>query len=348
MRIYSTATTGQRTSWKREALHPTQFASVGEVLAACARIAWVTETSLVGICECWGISIDFAKMFNMLSPEVAIQVGLYMGLAPHYASLLAFPLLTSTGVWRLPFGAASWLFSSARGLPQGMSTSVLLAELAISPLSWRIHRVVPETAAIAYVDDLNLVAFQRHEMDMLVRLLRDFENDFDLQLSEAKTRVWASEGGRGIELQGAFGFQAANSLDALGAQWKVHRGSHPTYPKVHKRLDECIRRLSRTKALPLPIPRLAQIVSVGCLSLVEYLNLPEPQPYLKLRTLEKEVLGIRSAAPEVLMSVLQRTTLDPYLRWIVAALRLWFLVLKNSPSREKVNEVIEQANGTAG
>ena len=76
-------------------------------------------------------------------------------------------------------------------VPQGMSTSVLLSELAISPL-WRIARILPQVSILASVDDLNLVAGSREEFIGVIRLLWDFERDFMLELSIAKTKVWAS------------------------------------------------------------------------------------------------------------------------------------------------------------
>ena len=133
LRVMASATTGILRTWIATVLHPGQFASKGGVVIACAKIEWITELSLVGVREFWGVSVDFAKMFNMLSAAVAVRTAIYMGLSPDYAALLVFPILGATGLWSLPHGAASVPYSNTRGLLQGMSTSVLLSELAISP-----------------------------------------------------------------------------------------------------------------------------------------------------------------------------------------------------------------------
>ena len=204
-RIYATATTGQLYTWKMDVLHPGQCATKGGVFRACASLAWETECSLLG--PRMGISVDFTKMFNMMSAQVAIQAGLFMGLQPEYAEKLLVPFRIASGVWRLPHNAAPMPFRSGRGLPQGMSTSVLLAELAISPLVWRVSRGLPDVSIWAYVDDLNMITCQRDKLDRIVRYLREFEGDFSLSLSLAKTKVWTSDPSlnEAIALQTGFG-----------------------------------------------------------------------------------------------------------------------------------------------
>ena len=273
LRILATATTGQLYTWKMDVLHPGQCATKGGVVRACASLAWETECSLLGIGPRMGVSVDFTKMFNMMSPLVAIQAGMFMGLQPDYAEKLLFPFRIATGVWRLPYNAAPVPFRSGRGLPQGMSTSVLLAELSVSPLLWRVSRGLPGVSIWAYVDDLNMIACQREELDRVVGYLREFEDDFSLSLSVAKTKVWSSEANLNDTLALQTGFGATDVLEALGAQWPVNRKAKPDFPKELKRLDECQARLRRVRVLPMSLGRVAQVISVGCLSLLDYVNL---------------------------------------------------------------------------
>ena len=143
LRVIASATTGMLRYWTTSVLHPGQLASRGGVLMACAKIAWLSEVSLLGLCTLWGVSVDFSKMFNMLSADVAVQAGMYMGLSQELARTLVFPIIQATGVWSLPFGAAPIPCPAARGLPQGMSTSVLLSELATSPLTLENDMCLP-------------------------------------------------------------------------------------------------------------------------------------------------------------------------------------------------------------
>ena len=348
LRVMASATTIQLRHWVGVTLHPGQYAFNGGVLAACARIAWVTELSYLGLCAFWGVSVDFQKMFNMMSPMVAAQAGLYMGLHPSYVMVLLFPIMCATGVWALPHKAAPLPWNNTRGLPQGMSTSVLFSELAIAPFLWRLSRVLEGISTVAYVDDINLVGNTKEEATRACQLLREFESDFSLRLSATKTKVWVSKPLLEESFAREVGFQSTNTLDALGGQWPLRTGVSPEFPKEAERLRTCVARLERARALQINPARLAHIVSAGCLSLVDYLNLPDHRPYLKVRALVKNVFGIPSAAPEVLVSVLQNGTLDPSLRWILAILRLWHQVLRSSPTVEDVTDVIETPRGRLG
>ena len=185
-----------------------------------------------------------------------------------------------------------------------MASRVLLAELAISPMLWRISRAIHE--------------------------------------------LWASETAAHEHLQVELGFSIQRSFCALGGEWPTNRGVRPKYDKEHARLDECVRRLTRARTLPVPPPQLALILSTGCLSLVDFLNLPDPKPYVKLRPMVKEAFGLKFGAPEVVMSIFMKTSLDPQVRWLLAILRLWRQVLQRGVDKTEVDEIIEQAKGRLG
>ena len=348
LRTHSTAATIRVRSWARTVLRPGQFATQGGVLVAVSRMAWDTETSLVGCRTLWGVSLDFEKMFNMLSGLVSAEVARYMGLSFVNIMDLIAPLLCAIGVWSLPMSAAPSLFATPRGLPQGMASSVLLAELAIALVLWRVARSLPDVTICAYVDDLNFVATSREHLLSVVRFVREFSDHFSLSLSQAKTKLWATE----RDHMTSYRTILALLLRSLCLLWGVNglpiQGAKPTFAKELARLDECVRRLTRARTLPIPVPRLALIVSVGCLSLLDYVNLPDPKPYLKLRPLVKDVFDLKSAAPEAVTSLFVSGTLDPQIRWLLAILRLWYFAMQNGLLKEDVDEVIEQAKGRLG
>ena len=128
--------------------------------AACAKIAWASAS--LGLCVLWGLSVDFAKMFNTLSPHAAAAVARIMGLSMHNVRDLTLPILKARGVWRLPGNFPPEVFMNTRGLPQGMAPSVLLAELAFSPLLWRLSWRDPSLNMWSYVDDLNVASNSMH------------------------------------------------------------------------------------------------------------------------------------------------------------------------------------------
>ena len=134
----------------------------------------------------------------------------------------------------------------------------------------------------------------------------------------------------------------------MGAEWPVNIGADLKHKRELTRFDECASRLNRARTLPLPAPKLALIVSTGCLSLLDFLNLPDPKPYLKLRSLVKDVFGLKAGAPEVVTCLFLRGTLDPHMRWLMAILRIWHHILQMQPMKSDVDEIIEQGRGRLG
>ena len=138
----------------------------------------------------------------------------------------------------------------------------------------------------------------------MVRVLSDFEEHFSLSLAQAKTSVWATDVRCHDELRDATGFQVQRSVHALGAEWPTNPSANLTHKREPSRLDQCVSRLMRAKTLPMAAPKLAVIVSTGCLSLLDFLNLPTPTPYMKPRTMVKDVFDLQAGAPEVVLCLL--------------------------------------------
>ena len=166
----------------------------------------------------------------------------------------------------------------------------------------------------SYVDDVNLASQSLEELLRAITCVRQYEADFSLSLSIAKTKIWSSNPIHSQELEETTGFGATRVLDALGGQWCVTKCAVATYPREHARLDECIHRLHRARSMPVSLPRLAQFISVGCLSLLDYVNLLDPKPYAAVRTLVKHALNQKSGAPEIVTGILTQGTIDPQLR----------------------------------
>ena len=310
--------------WSEKVLLKSQYASSGGVLAAVASIAWRTELAYLGLQPATGVSIDFEKMFNRLSPHVAAASAVFMGLSSQFAHDLLCPLVFSKGVWRLPHNAWPRTFTNSRGLPQGMASSVLMSELAIAPLPRKIwHRFGERVTTIAYVDDLNFLGSEVSSVERVVDVLREFSGDFRLSLSDLKSKVWSSR------------------------EWAVCKGAKPEFSKEIAMMTECETRLERLRHLSLNPVEMSTVISAGCLAKLDYLNLPTVNPYLPLRTLVKTVLGHPVGAPEIVLGILQHGTIDPTLRWLVAGLRLWFGVLQTQPSDEEV-DVVAASKGRLG
>ena len=217
MRVPATASTRMVKPWARQVLHPGQYATQGGVLMALGKIAWDTELSLVGCRSLRGISLDFETMFNMRAGLIAAEVASYMGLSFGNIVDLIAPVLCAVGTWRLPMSALPTPFATPRGLPQG--------ESAISPVLWRISRAIPEVSVCAYVDDVNMITGSRDHLVRVVAFVKEFADHFTLSLSQAKTKLWASDSVAHEQLHADFGFGVDRSLCALGGEWPTNRGA---------------------------------------------------------------------------------------------------------------------------
>ena len=201
--------------WVMRIQHPAQHALSGGVVLACSRIAWTTECAQVGLSKIWGLSIDFAKMFNSLSPHVAAAVAGCMGLALDNIRDLALPILRAKGVWRLPKNCEPEVFVNSRGLPQGMASSVLLAEVAISPLLWRLSLHDSTLSMWSYVDDLNLCADSVPKLLEAWAYIQEFAVDFCLSIATHKCSVWINSKSQREEVHRETGLEVTDSFLAL-------------------------------------------------------------------------------------------------------------------------------------
>ena len=133
LRAFSSALYSLIQPWARSVLHPAQYATSAGAFAAASYLAVRVELSLEKFVPTYAVSCDFAKMFNMMSCGVACKSAEYMGLDPYLIDLIQRPLRAASFVWRLPFSGLPTIMQHQRGLPQGMASSVLLAECAIAP-----------------------------------------------------------------------------------------------------------------------------------------------------------------------------------------------------------------------
>ena len=198
MRVFSRAVCNVSIQWKANVFHPAQRAIQGGIGVAVAKIAYRTEVALLNLLPPFSVSVDFSKMFNNLSPVVGAQTAKFMGLSDELAHLMALPLCHLTQAWRLPFNGNPTLTKPQRGLPQGMSGSVLLAECTISPLIWRLHHSLSEpqhrtSLMVGYVDDLYFMMGNEAALRRTLEILCEFERDFGLTIAAQKTHVWTTD-----------------------------------------------------------------------------------------------------------------------------------------------------------
>ena len=346
MRVFSSAVSLIVRPWANIVLHRNQYASKGGTFAGASRFAMYTELAFGGFKDLFAVTVDFSKMFNCLSCEVASEAARFMGLGATLIDLLAKPLRAASYIWKLPFGAVSDGMHHQRGLPQGMASSVLLAEVAISPLLWKIEAAMRgrDMAMIAYVDDLNFITTSRMDLERVLGLLLEFSEHFALDLAKEKTKIWATDPSCALQIASSWGLGITDSPSALGAQWPVHKKASPSFSKECERIRQADRRILRLRHLPSPLATKLELASSACLSLLDYLNSPTLEDIRPLRLLLKGALGHRFAAPEILFHVTTPSTLDPVLRWLMAGLKLWHAVQNADHERTDIEAILGGKN----
>ena len=160
-----------------------------------------------------------------------------------------------------------------------MASSVLLAELAINPLPWRLSWRDPNLSMWPYVDDLNVALNSMHGLLDALSYIREFTDDFKLNIADHKTTAWTNSRRDKQVFAEASGFEVEDRFSALREDWMLTKAAKPMFTREMKRLNECLRRLERARCLPLKPERLAPIISTGCLSLFDVVKLPTHLPY---------------------------------------------------------------------
>ena len=234
--------------WAREVLMPTQYASQGGVCMAVDALNVYAEAVLHGAATLWGVSVDFAKLFNSICPRVAVEAAKILGLADQDAEELMLPFENGCGFWRLPHNTTAPPARHPRGLPQGLASSVLLNEVFLSVFLRRLHRCV-DIDSVCYVDDITLVATRKNQLLLALELLTQFANDFCLVVSQEKTQIWGSDRTQLREIARDTGLAYTETLEALGAEWALHDGAEPQYGACKSRGVQGEVRQARTSAI---------------------------------------------------------------------------------------------------
>ena len=292
------------------------------------------ESVLHGTANVWAVALDFQKLFNCISPQVAARVACLLGLDPDYTWSLIKPIVLSKGAWRLPHNTVCPWTHSSRGLPQGLSASVLLAELFVSLLVRRVLICVP-SSLITYVDDVNVITHSREHLEAALRIIWEFCHDFSVNLSLDKTYVWGSDFDGLAQIASRWGVSHKTVIEILGVQWATSLHDEPAYEKELNRIHECKERLRRLQHLGGSFLLKVGAASVGCLSLLEYSSMPsEKSSNVSLNV--KTALGHRFASPEILFEAFTKGSLDPRLKWMLGCLKMYHYCANHEVGRRTI------------
>ena len=223
------------------------------------------------------------------------------------------------------------MIRTSRGLPQGLATSVLLAEAMVSLVLRRLGGLTT-LESVLYMDDVTLVCSDRSEFLRVIDEVLFFT--FSLILSRDKTILWGTEESDLMGIAAEHNFSYSRQISALGAQWACHPTPCMYHQKEHARLQRMRDRLSRLSHLPAALHLKIQVLSVGVLCLMDCIGFPDAKDISGgLRAQIRAALGTSGGAPEVLFFLLRKLPVDPVFRWSLSALKLWFWVAKMPDAR---------------
>ena len=261
-----------------------------------------------------------------------------MGLSQESMDQILLPLTSARGAWRVPHNTPVPLRKPSRGMPQGLASSVVLAELFLSLVLWKIS-YLPTSTMVSYVDDLNIACHDAHTLCLVIMILKQFAADFCVVISSDKTVVWGTDEVELRRIAEAHDLSYADIAPALGMEWSTSAQAQPTYSEEIGRIEELKQRLKRVPHLPSPLHVRIQAVDLGCLSLLDFSPLPCVKALQPIKLMVKRALGHVHEAPEILFNAATTNTLDPYGRWFVAALRMWVLFRKDSDGKVILNDL---------
>ena len=275
----------------------------------------------------------------MISPRIAGEVLWYMGLKRSACEKIVEPLEKAVGLWRLPFSASASPQPRSRGLPQGMSSSVLLSEAFLSAMLWKLTKTL-RMEVIGYVDDLTLLTSCPLQYRAMMRQVKRFSDVFALVVNAGKTCVWGTDKRFLQEIASEEGFVVASDVQGLGAEWNA-TGAYSVCAKKNARISEISARLKRLAVLPAGLHVKIPTLSVGCLSMLDYVGMPKPTRVLALRGEVKRALNLIAGAPEIVLHAMSRSSLDPYTRWIVNLMHIWHEAAKH----EEAKPILDDCRG---
>ena len=330
-------------AWKRDIVHPCQYATHGGTLRPISRYTCAAEKIRLGLEPIWALSVDFEKLFNRVCPRVVVRIAELAGLSREDAEWIALPLIHSRYIWRLPFGASCPETTSDRGIPQGLSSSVTWAELFLSLLVRRLS-FIQGLEVIAYVDDISVLTPSEPSLIRALELVREFEADFAVPVSLSKSALWGSDVAGLSKISAWSGIPVTNVICALGMEWAL-KGT-PKYVKERQRLAEARERLARVAMLALPVHKVYGTIGTACLSLSDFSALPSLAEQSSLALPIKKSLGAPTGAPEILLNIGGGSSVDPIIRWIVTACRVWHDMSRMADAKAVLARVLPSARNS--
>ena len=133
-------------------------------------------------------------------------------------------------------------------------------------------------------------------------------------------------------------------------EWALTTHEKPAYKRERDEKNCCrpvaSERLSRLPFLPCALMLKASAISAACLSPLDYSPIPTPSALHPLKLLVKKAFGLAVGAPEIVLNMWGKFSLDPDLRWIIASVRLLRYVCTTEEGKWMVSHSPDRVPGS--
>ena len=321
VRILSSAQISNIKGWILQSLDEGQFAMQTGTQAVAARAALCVDKIVSLKKPLFGCSLDFSRLFNTLCPHLAAKTASRLGLKEEDAQAIVRPITQAKHCWRFPRQEWTPWGVCSRGVPQGLSGSVALSEIFLSLLMRALRRTGSEV--FSFVDDIHIVSQQPCRLRRALDVVEKFTWDFALDLSGDKTTIWGSDSKVCEEIAAAHNMTMSDSIHTMGAEWVLKASERVMYKKEVARLSEAKQRMERMQHVKAKLHIKASAIQIAITSLLAYLPHPVLTEYNGIRTSVKRAMGQLYGSWEVYVWVLNETSLDVEVAWVLALLCLW-------------------------
>ena len=254
-RVYSRARAAKIAPVVEDFMHKSQFgARAGKSLhQPIAMIATRIDEGLRGKRHWHGLSLDIMKCFDTLPVCAVAQLLQMAGADQTTAERTQATIASLRKRWRLPARTLSDYIQQDRGLPQGCSLSVLMANLYIALLMHHLAEGVEQKMIVcAYCDDVLLLSEDPALLDAAWEKVVRWAKTLQIKINEKKSYVFTTcPEVRQVWSQGNSpgNLPIVDQFKYLGV-WLDTVQKNPQEHLAQKHLDKAQARLKRIQALP--------------------------------------------------------------------------------------------------
>ena len=226
------------------------------------------DNAFAGGSQLFGISIDLVKMFDTLPWSAADQILCLWGVPASVRLMWMRHFQHSKAHYKVSGGFYSAARDGKRGLPQGDSLSVALANGIMTAIAFGLAQAYPEDESMMaslYIDDLHIVSTSPSQLAGIVAVVEEITQSLGMSLSMKKSQVWTTchATSKKWTAEGTpCGLQQTHSFRILGAHYHLRGPRTAQADNKAALLTMTRQRCRRVSTLPIPRKLRSHIASI--------------------------------------------------------------------------------------